>query len=152
MKRFATSIAALALVATPVLADNQTTTQLQDLSSEVGQEGPLSPEAATYGVATLIGSDVFTTNQGAGNLSLDGLDRNALVKIGDVEDVWLTNAGSIQGVVVDPADEGDTSYMFFPAEKITIVDDVDGPRYMIGMTADEMAEIERIENPGQFGQ
>ncbi|QIE44702.1 hypothetical protein G5B38_03710 [Pseudohalocynthiibacter aestuariivivens] len=152
MKRFTTTVAALALFATPVLADNTATTQLEQLGSEVGQDGPLSPDAATYGVATLIGSDVFTTNQGAGNLSVEGLDRNAFVKIGDVEDVWMTNAGTIQGVVVDPVDESDESFMYFPVSDITIVDDVDGPRYMIGMTADEMAEIERIENPGQFGQ
>ncbi|MCZ4352392.1 hypothetical protein O4H61_07670 [Roseovarius aestuarii] len=146
MKRFATLTAALALVAAPALAD-QATKDINTPSAENYQEKPLSPDFSWYGAATLMGSDVYTTNMGRTVLDVDNVDPAKVTKIGNVNDVLMTNEGTLRGIVVDPADNADESMWFFPASEVITVNDVDGPRYMVSYTEDEMSEITRIERP-----
>lgn len=146
MTRFATLTAALALAAAPVVADTATES-INQPAAENYQEAPLSPDYSYYGAATLMGSDVYTTNRGRTVLDLDGVDMSALDRIGNVSDVQLNNDGSLRGIVVQPANPSGDKHWYFPASEVITVNDADGPRYMVSYTADEMGDIEQVSAP-----
>lgn len=145
MKRIATLASATMLAATPAIAaDDVDTKQLNQPTSEV-YSGKFPPDS--YSSTGLVGSDVVTTNRGVGNVDapVDGSD---LKKIGQVQDVVMTDNNNVAGVLIDPVDTLDDDEMlwFFPRSEVTVLDDVAGePRYAIDYTADEMSNIERVE-------
>ena len=147
MKHFATTTAALALIAAPAFADDAATKDINTPSAENYQEKPLSPDFEWYGTASLIGSDVYTTNRGVGVVDAENLTQSEVSMIGTVTDVQMTNAGMLRGIIVDPSDNTDASMWYFPASDVITVNDVNGPRYMVSYTEDEMSEITRIERP-----
>ncbi|MEB8386392.1 hypothetical protein OO012_04055 [Rhodobacteraceae bacterium KMM 6894] len=146
MTRFATLTAALALAAAPVLADTATQS-INQPGAENYQEKPISPDFSYYSAASLIGSDVYTTNRGRTVMDIDGVDMASVSKIGDVSDVQMTNDGALRGIVVDPIDESNESHWYFPASEVITVNDADGPRYMVGYTDDEMGDAEVVSAP-----
>lgn len=151
MKHFATATAALALMAAPALADDAETKDINTPGAANYQEAPLSPDFSWYGTASLIGSDVYTTNRGVGVRDAENLTQSEVTMVGTVADVQMTNDGMLRGIIVDPVDNSDESLWYFPASDVITVNDVDGPRYMISYTEDEMSELQRIENP-EMGQ
>lgn len=142
MKRFVTFTTATILAATPLVAE-QATEKVNQPTSPVYSEG--FPPDDAYGSAGLIGSEVYTTNRGRDDLSVDGLDHSSLVEIGDVSDVLINAKGNMSGILVDPTVADSDALMFFPASQVIVVDDPEGTRYMVSYTEDEMSEIERVE-------
>jgi hypothetical protein len=146
MTRFATLTAAIALAASPVLADTATQSVNQP-GAENYQEAPISPDFNYYSTATLMGSDVYTTNRGRTVMDIEGLDMASVSKIGNVSDVQMTNDGTLRGIVVDPVNSSDDSHWYFPASEVITVNDADGPRYMISYTSEEMDDVEVTSAP-----
>ena len=142
MKRFVTLATATILAATPLAAEQPTAKVNQPTSPLYSEAFP--PDDA-YGSAGLIGSDVYTTNRGMADHSVENLDQADVTRIGNVQDVVMNSMGNMAGILVDPVGGQDDKLWFFPASQVIVVNDVNGPRYMISHTKDEMSEIERIE-------
>lgn len=146
MKRLTTLTAALALLASPVLAQTATEAINQPGAANY-QEAPLSPDYSYYGASSLMGSDVYTTNRGRTVMDIDGMDPASAARIGNVSDVQMNNDGTLRGIVVKPMEAGDGSHWYFPANEVITVNDADGPRYMVGYTSDEMSDINTVSAP-----
>lgn len=141
MKRFTMTTAAVALIAAPALAADEPEEQIDTPSSELYQGSQLSPDADFYGVATLMGSDVYTTNRGVAVMNVDNLSADEVALVGSVDDVLVNNDGMMRGILVDPASADVDGKWFFTASEVMTVSDVEGPRFMISYTSDELEEL-----------
>ncbi|MFD0858333.1 hypothetical protein [Roseovarius aquimarinus] len=145
MKRFVTLATATILATTPALAADDLNTRQQNQPTSEVYSGKFPPDS--YSSTGLVGSDVVTTERGVGNTEAP-IDGDKLKKIGQVQDVVMTDNNEVAGILVDPVDTLDDDEMlwFFPRSNVSVIDDVAGePRYAIDYTAGEMSEIERVE-------
>lgn len=142
MTRFVTLATAGIVAATPLVAEQPTAKVNQPTSPVYSEYFP--PEDA-IGSAGLIGSEVYTTNRGMDTPVTD-VSEIEVAQIGEVEDVLMNANGNMSGILVEPVNASDDDLLwFFPASQVTVVEEVDGPRYMIGHTEAELRDLETVD-------
>ncbi|PWE33494.1 hypothetical protein DDZ14_04670 [Maritimibacter sp. 55A14] len=149
MRTLAVSLAALGLAASPVLADKvgETTGATQDYATL--QESSTAVESGVFRTRDIVGSDLYTTNEGAHQEMIEGpsrLDPN-WVDIGDVEDIVLGAQGQMIGIEVDPDDGliGSSDTVFLPVDELSVVHtEADEVVYVTTRSEEQVAELKQM--------